>query len=165
MALYEYAHEDEIDLIVTIDWSNPITHDVLYSGLSDSDETAYFYAIVGRFEKQWWAYYIGKVNNQYVSQRHKNQDHKQRLRTLRESYPDTVWHITLGTPHVEGGRVTSGVVDDIEGLLIYSHWHEETINKLKISRFSSSRSIKVINRGFSDPFYKEIGYGVFCSQE
>ena len=56
-----WAREEEIDLRTSINWSTPLAHDMLNSGISADDESAYFYAIVGRFEREWWSYFIGMV--------------------------------------------------------------------------------------------------------
>jgi len=162
MENYEWVHEgEEIDVISTIEWSNPITHDMLHSGLAESDDSAYFYAIIGLFEQVWWPFYIGKVYSQTISERHKNADHIQRLEELKSKYPKVTWHLTLGTPSIEDGRISSGIIDTIEGLLIYSNWHGESINKNKINDFNSDKHIQITNAGFSEPFHKKIGYGVF----
>ena len=110
MGKYEWAHDDEIDMRVEIEWSTPMTHDMLKSGLSDSDDSAYFYAIIGLFDGDWWTYYIGMVYLQQVSNRHKNKDHINRLERLKKMHPNTVWHLTLGTPTVDGKRITKKLV-------------------------------------------------------
>ncbi|BBN60215.1 hypothetical protein [Hydrogenovibrio marinus] len=159
MTNFTWAHKDEIDIQATIDWSSPITHDMLHSGLSDYDETAHFYAIIALDNKEWWCYYIGKVYKQTVSQRHKNKDHKIKLEQLKKAFPNKTWHLTLGK--LSGDfQINEKNIDEIESLLIYSHWHEENINQKKINRFLSSRSIQINNEGFSEPFYPSVAYGV-----
>jgi len=165
MTSYNWAHEDKVDYIVNINWAKPITHDMLYTGLSDMDDSAYFYAIIGLFEGDWWPYYIGMVYSQNVSDRHKNKDHQERLEKLKKDYPKTTWHLTLGTPLLKGKRLSKILISEIEGLLIYGNWHDELINKSKINRFSSSNAIKIINEGFSEPFFKTTSYGVFNTEE
>ncbi len=164
MTSFNWAHEDEIDLTVNVEWSGPVTHDMLFYGLADSDKSAYLYAIVGLFEDEWWSYYIGMVYEQNVSIRHMNKDHTKRLERLQNKFPETVWHLTLGTPAVEGKRITKKLIKEVEGLLIYSHWHEKCINELKVNYFFADRYISIINSGFSDPFYTKVGYGVFIAE-
>ena len=164
MKEYEWAHEDEIDLTVAIEWSNPMAHDMLNSGLSDSDDSAYLYSIIGLFDGEWWPYYIGMVYSQQVSIRHKNQDHINRLARLRKMHPNTVWHLTLGTPTVDGKRITKRLIEKVEGLLIYAHWHDECVNESKINGFFSDSYISIVNSGFTDPFYGKVGFGAFVSE-
>lgn len=163
MKSYKWAHDDQVDLEVTIDWSVPVTHDMLNYGLATSDDSAYFYSIIGLINKEWWVYYIGMVFSQSVSKRQKNPDHKRRLDELKMLYPEVTWHITLGTPNFNKYKIEKGLIQEIEGLLIYSHWHEEIINKAKIDYFISENAIQITNTGFIDPFYEKIGHGVFCS--
>ena len=144
-AEYEWAHEDEIDLTVTIDWSKPLTHDMLYCGLAESDDSAYLYAIIGLIEREWCPYYIGMVYSQQISCRHKNQDHVKRLDRLKKLYPDTVWHLTLGIPTVDGKRTTKQLIEKVEGLMIYSHWHEDSINQSKINWFFCNRYVSIVS--------------------
>jgi len=162
---YNWAHEEEISYSVRINWSHPKTHDMLNSGLAESDHEAYFYALIALFDGMWWPFYFGMVYSQNVSNRHKNVDHKRRLEKLKELYPEKTWHLTLGTPKFEGVRTTEKIIREVEGLLIYSNWHDENINKSKINSFSSTNSIKIINEGFTDPFYSINAYGVFNSYE
>lgn len=164
MSNFQWAHEEEIDVLVTVDWSAPVTHDMLHGGLVGEDDSAYFYAIIGRFEKQWWPYYIGKVYSQSVSQRQKNKDHLKRLEELKKLSPSTTWHITLGTPKFEYNNISPKIINEIEGLLIYSNWHKESINRSKINTFHSYNHIQITNTGFSEPFYKKTSYGVFVEE-
>ena len=163
---YEWAFEGEgIDVQVEIDWTKPLTHDMLNYGLSSADESANFYAIIGMFDGYWWPYYIGKVYFQAVSSRHKNSDHVKRLDDLKASFPKVVWHLTLGTPKFLSSRKSEALIDTIEGLLIYGCWHEEMANKSKVNNFNAHRQIHIKNTGFRHPFPKNIGYGVFLNEE
>jgi len=161
---FNWAFDDEIDIDVVINWSKPVTHDMLYSGLAESEETACLYAIIGKTKEGWWPYYIGMTYFQYVSDRNKGKDHQQRLKKLKRKYPKIVWHITLGTIEVKNRNISESLVKRIEGLLIYSNWHTELINKKKIFGFNSNKPIRIKNTGFTEPFYKEIGYGVFVKE-
>jgi len=163
MAEFELAHEDQTDLSVIVDWSPPVTHDMLYTGLANTDDEAYLYAIIGRFEGDWWSYYIGMTYNQSVLSRQQNQDHLDRLERLKKLHPKTIWHITLGTPSIPERRISRKLIEQIEGLLIYSHWHEESVNEKKISTFLSDSYISILNTGFADPFYTEVAFGTFVS--
>lgn len=163
MSKYFWAHEDEIELDVRINWSEPVAFSDLFDGNIDEEE-AYYYAIVGRAERVWKCFYIGKVYDQYVSTRHLNKDHIDRRKQLISEYPEADWCITLGVPKFnEKGRVTRNRVDVIEGLLIYSHWHDEIINKSKVNFFNSKKSIMISNRGFTEPFKTQVAYGVMVS--
>jgi hypothetical protein len=166
MSEFDWSHDsEEIDLVATIDWSHPVTHDMLNTGLASSDDTAYFYSIIGLSDQEWWPYYIGKVYSQSISQRHKNSDHLKRIQKLKTMYPNVIWHITLGTlTFTDNKRINETLIDDLEGLLIYSNWHDESINKSKINNFSADRQIQITNTGFSDPFHSKIGYGVFVQE-
>jgi hypothetical protein len=163
MNRFNLAHKDEISIDVEINWSNPTTLDILNSGLEYSDDMAFFYAIIGKFGKEWWAYYIGMVFSQFVSERHKAKDHQNRLKQLKKIYPETVWHLTLGTPKLKTGRITKPLIEKVEGLLIYSHKHEEILNKKKIKGFSSFKSMRITNTGFTEPFFEEVVHGVFVA--
>ena len=163
MNSFDWAYHDEIDIKVTIDWSRPMTHDMLNYGMAKSDEFAYFYSIIGYVNKAWWPYYIGMVYKQSVSERHENPDHKKKLNELKSAFPEITWHLTLGTPDIKGKRLTKKLIESVEGLLIYSNWQDEMVNKSKINKFNSDATIEIINTGFSDPFYTKTGFGVFIS--
>lgn len=164
MKNFIWAHEgEEVDIRVSIEWTKPVTHDVLKTGLVESDETAFFYIIIALINKKWVPFYIGKVYSQSVSERHKNTDHLRKIEGLTKDHPDVIWHIMLGTPSLLEGKITTDKVDYIEGLLIYSNWHEALINRSKINGFISNKHIHIINTGFTDPLHKEIGYGVFIN--
>jgi hypothetical protein len=78
-------------------------------------------------------------------------------------HPDTIWHLTLGTPTIDCRRISEKLIKEIEGLLIYSHWHDECANRSKINSFFSSQYILIENTGFSDPFYPQVGFGPFVT--
>ena len=160
MTKFSWAHSDEVDLKVTINWGEPVKFKELFDGQVDEEE-AYYYAIIGKSHNRWKCFYIGKVYDQYVSTRHLNADHIRRREELERKHPKIDWHLTLGVPTFnEAGRITRNRVDIVEGLLIYSHWHKKIANRSKINSFHSNKSILVSNHGFVDPFKKLIAYGV-----
>lgn len=161
---FEWAFEDEISIDAVINWSKPASHDMLYSGLVDEEGPTFFYSIIGKTKDGWYPYYIGMTYFQYVSTRNKAQDHQKRLDYLKRKYPKMVWHLTLGKLTLKSGKISESLIKKIEGLLIYSNWHEELINKKKIYGFTSGKQIRIKNTGFTGPFYKEIGYGVFVKE-
>lgn len=165
LSKYVFAHEDEINLDISIEWSKPCTHDMLHYGLEDSNDSAYFYAIIGICPEVggWWAYYIGMVYSQDVSSRHLNKDHQKKLEYLKTKYPDITWHLTLGTP-LGISRINKQVIEEIEGLLIYSHWHKDLLNEKKVNSFNSNKAIRIKNTGFVDPFYRRVAYGVMLEE-
>ncbi len=165
MTNYKWAHKDEIDKSVTIDWSKPVTHDMLNTGLATNNDEAYLYSIIGLFEGDWLPFYIGMVYKQDISSRHKNHDHIRRLKRLKELHPETTWHLTLGTVVSKEGRITKKLISEIEGLMIYSHWHEDSINENKINGYYGNSYTLITNKGFTDPFYLKVGYGAFISEE
>ena len=163
MEKYYWAHDNEIDLDVKIEWSKPASFQELFDGKTDEEE-AYFYSIIGKFGNHWKSFYIGKVYDQYVSTRHENRDHLQRRKFLNKEHPDIDWQLTLGIPKFnEVGRITRNRVDVVEGLLIYSHWHDEIVNKSKVNNFHSKLSIRIRNNGFIEPFREHVVYGVMTS--
>ena len=163
MKKYYWAHENEIDLDATIEWSKPVSFQDLFDGKTDEEE-AYFYSIIGKFGNHWKCFYIGKVYDQYVSTRHENRDHLLRRELLNTEYPEVEWQLTLGIPKFnEVGRITRNRVDVVEGLLIYSHWHDEIVNKSKVNNFHSKLSIRIRNNGFIEPFREHVVYGVMTS--
>ena len=164
MTDYEWAHEDEIDIHVTINWSKPVTHDMLHAGLANNNEEAYLYSIIGLFDGEWCQFYIGMVYDQDIASRQKNQDHIERLNRLKKLYPKTIWHLTLGNLTVDEGRITKKLVSKIEGLMIYSNWHEESVNDNKINGFFYDSYILITNIGFTDPFYSKSGFGAFVHE-
>lgn len=161
--ILRWAHENEVDLRATINWSTPLSDDMLPAGLSADEDNAYFCAIVGRFDRGWRAYYVAMVYSQFVSTRHKNNDHLARLKELRSKRPETIWHLTLGTLTLQDKRLNEGIVKKIEGLMIYSHWHERCVTRTRSLRFSCDQSIQIINTGFNEPFHKTIAYGALVS--
>lgn len=163
MQKYRWAHENEIDLNVIIEWSKPVSFQELFDRNVD-EEKAYYYSIIGKIENCWKSFYIGKVYSQSGSARHKNNDHKERRNSLSKEYPKVDWQLTLGTPKFnETGRVNEDRIDIVEGLLIYSHWHDEILNASKVNYFRSDKSIRIENRGFAKPFKKHVAYGVMTS--
>ncbi|MCM2564504.1 MULTISPECIES: hypothetical protein [Janthinobacterium] len=164
---FYFSCPDSVEIQVKVDWSLPVTHDVLFHGLVEEDATAYFYAIIAIHEKEWWPYYIGKVFSQSTSQRHRAADHIARIARLREEYPEKTFHISLGTPILKDMHEVpdSETVDDIEGLLIISNWSEKMINKRKVDRFICTRQISLENTGFSEHLYKRAAYGLFWAGE
>lgn len=164
---FYFAWPDSISVQAKINWTNPLTHDVLFSGLIPEDATAYFYAIVSTDRKIWTTHYIGKVYAQKSSQRHRSADHVARLKELQENYPTRIFHLTLGTPIFDGEIEIPNetVIDQIEGLLIYSNWNEEMVNKRKIDTFHCASQISLENTGFSNHLCKRSAYGIFYSDE
>ncbi len=78
---------EDLSIKGEIEWTLPYTLDIIFTGHVPEDETAYFYAIVAPWKKEWWPFYIGLVYNQYVSERHKNKDHQERMKYLNEKHP------------------------------------------------------------------------------
>ncbi|MFC5459307.1 hypothetical protein [Massilia niabensis] len=156
---------DHVDIVARIEWTIPSTHDVLFSGLLEQDATAYFYAIVSLQKRQWITHYIGKVYAQRSSQRHRGADHIARLNELKKSYPNQVFHLTLGTPEFidARGKPDEATIDQIEGLLIYSNWSDAMVNRQKIESFACSRQIVIENVGFDQHLWKRAAYGVVAS--
>ena len=160
---FYFAWPDAVEVQANIEWTIPATHDVLFSGLIEADATAYFYAIVSLDKKVWRTHYIGKVYAQSSSRRHRAADHIARLQELQRNYPGRVFHLTLGTPRFDDGIENPDelTIDKIEGLLIYSNWNEDMINKRKIDTFNCSRQISIENTGFNQHLCKRSAYGVF----
>ncbi|MEL0169658.1 MAG: hypothetical protein VW877_16170 [Pseudomonadaceae bacterium] len=156
---FKPSHPDYFDLIVDINWSSPTPYDEL-AGHAD-DDSAYFYAVVAHENEQWTPYYIGLVWSQTASVRHKNSDHKSRRERLKKLYPDLEFKVALGVPDLDVKDIKKGVIEKLEGLLIYSQWNPRLDNTLKIERFYSDKHILIRNTGFNAPFDTEIGFGVF----
>lgn len=154
------AWPDYVDLKVSIRWTAPAMHDVLFSNHVAEDDEAYFYAITARCRGAWYAYYIGMVYDQSASLRHRQGDHVERLAELKRRHPDLNFGISLGVPDFNGVCFDRRMIEEIEGLLIYSNWHEDMINIRKVDFFCSPRQIHVKNTGFSDHLEKEVFYGV-----
>jgi len=159
---YLIAHPEEIRIRANIVWSKPYSYDVLLSGHADEDCDANFYAIVGYVDNNWWSFYIGMVVDQCVSDRHKNADHRDRLRELKANNRDVTFNLSLGVVHPKAGtNITNALIENIEGLLIYANWHEDLVNKKKIVDFTSGNTFQIINKGFIDHLeVEEIVYGV-----
>ena len=160
---YSIVHPDEFSLYSEIMWSKPYPYEVLYTGHAEEDYEASFYSIVAYSEKEWWSYYIGMVYEQCISDRHKQEDHKRRLKYLQSKNKNLNFSISLGTLKLlHGARITKKVVDEIEGLLIYGNWNEYMVNKKKIEHFSSDRTFHITNKGFIEHLEsEELAYGVF----
>ena len=159
---FEFAHPDDVAVRATIHWSTPYAHEVLLTGNADEDEGTYFYAIVAYTDREWWTYYIGMSYDQWVSDRHKQPDHVEKLKELRRNNKETNFQVSLGAvkfaPYT---RVTRALIEELEGLLIYANWHEDLVNKKKTEGFHSKRSFHVENAGFVDHLETaEIAYGV-----
>ncbi|MER0214957.1 MAG: hypothetical protein DU481_01910 [Nitrosomonas sp.] len=159
---FHLAWPDEIKVNVTITWTKPAPHDLLFSGGLDEDDTAYFYSIVGRVDREWWPFYIGMTHAQSAAKRNQQVDHQERLKLLKKKNKGQDFSITLGTPTFpKGTRVTSSLIGKIEGLLIYSNWNDLMVNKKKTQGFSSNQSIYISNTGWAEHLEKEVAYGVF----
>jgi len=152
---------DDLSVKGEIEWSRPYTLDVVFTGHAPEDETAYFYAIIALWDKEWCPFYIGIVYYQSVSERHKNKDHQKRMSFLQNKYPSLTFQISLGTPHLQVGAINEKTVKEIEGLLIYSNWHEDMINKKKTEYFTSDRQLYIKNTGFNEHLFVESAYGIF----
>ena len=160
---YKIAHRDDISFTGVIEWSKPMSHDVLFSQQDvDEDERGYFYTICAYSEGKWWTYYIGMVYDQWVTDRHKQKDHKNRLDDLKIKHPSLIFHVSIGVlKQASGARITEELIADLEGLLIHAEWHEELANKRKVGTFSSGRTYSVTNDGFIDHLdAKEIVFAV-----
>ncbi|WP_074471484.1 hypothetical protein [Thiohalorhabdus denitrificans] len=155
------AWPDFFEIIAEIEWCSPKPYDLLISGGVPEDAKAYLYSIVGYSDKEWWPYYIGKTFQKFVSTRIQQPDHKQRLRSLKENYPDLDFTVTLGTPTFHVSRATKNNIDAIEGLLIYGNWHEEMWNERKINDFAHAKQMHVRNVGWVEHLVAELSYGVF----
>lgn len=155
------AWPDYFDLVAEINWTPPSPRDLVISGNLDEDATAYFYSIVSRVDKTWWPYYIGMTYNQSVSLRLTQSDHLNRLALLTREHPNRDFSISLGTPNFKVGRRDRRTIEAIEGLLIYSNWHESMINDRKINRFSDAKQMYVRNVGWNEHVEPEAAYGVF----
>ncbi len=151
---------DEFAIVGEINWTKPYTHDLLFSGNIEDDDEAYFYSIVAFKDKEWWPYYIGMVFEQTISERLNQPDHKKRLENLRKKYPSLNFTVSLGTPSFNKGKVSQSNISAVEGLLIYSNWHDDMVNERKISKFSSLKQIYIKNTGFIEHLHEEIVYGV-----
>jgi hypothetical protein len=164
---FYFAWPDAVSVQAKIEWTVPSTHDVLFSGLIAEDATAYFYAIVSLDKKIWFTHYIGKVYVQNSSKRHRAADHIARLKELQLNYPGRTFHLTLGTPRFDDGLENPDelIIDQIEGLLIYSNWSEKMINKRRIDTFHCSRQISLENTGFISHLCKRSAYGIFWNND
>jgi hypothetical protein len=164
---FRFSWPDHVPVVAQIDWTLPSTHDVLFSGLLEQDETAYFYAVISLYKRKWMTHYIGKVYAQCSSKRHRAADHVKRLNQLRELCPDRTFHLTLGTPKFADDTLSpdAKTIDAIEGLLIYSNWTIHLTNKRKIDSFSNRQEISLENVGFTKHVLKRSAYGVFSSSQ
>ncbi|WP_019025415.1 MULTISPECIES: hypothetical protein [unclassified Thioalkalivibrio] len=158
---FQAAWPDQFNLVAEIDWTRPAPHDLLFSGGVEEDQWAYLYAIVAWVDKGWWPYYIGKTFAQTVSRRNQQPDHRARLDKLQAKHPSLTFSVSLGTPDITSGRFDEGAIDAIEGLLIFSNWHEDMANERKINSFSHKHQVRLKNTGWTDHLEKEIAYGVF----
>jgi len=158
---YYIAWPEAIDIDVNIEWSQPYTHEVLFSELAPEDETAYLYSIVAKFEKEWTPLYIGMVYDQSVSERHKSEDHKARMDLLKQRYKDKLFYVTLGTPSFKKGRISSSAIKAIEQLLTYCNWSDKMINEKNIEYCAISSQVRILNKGFIEHVCEETAYGVF----
>jgi hypothetical protein len=157
---FKFAWPEHFNIQGTIDWTKPITHDLLFTDEISENNTAYFYSIVALKNKHWHSFYIGMVFKQCVSERHKQADHKTRLKKLQENHPNLQFLLTLGTPILTTGELTQATIEEIEGLLIFSNWHEQMVNPRKIKTFLGRNQIHIENTGWTKHLVQEMGYGV-----
>ena len=158
---FEFSWPDSCDIVADISWTKPSPHDLLFSGGIDENDSAYFYSIVAYAERDWWPYYIGMTHRQSASIRNKQADHRARLSKLKFDYPSLTFSISLGTPTFATGTLSEANIKAVEGLLIYTNWHEKMDNSKNVARYAASMQIYVRNVGWNAHLYPESAYGAF----
>ncbi|MDG9672105.1 hypothetical protein ONV78_30510 [Hahella sp. CR1] len=162
-SVFKPAWPEYFDVIAQLEWSEPYTHDELFSGKVKENVSAYFYSIVAQSKRVWWPYYIGMTMDQTVAARNQALDHIERMERLRIAYPKLNFMVTLGTPFFSQGQAKRDVIYAIEGLLIYGNWHSDMVNEKKIQTFNSIPHIFIENIGWIEHVEKELAFGVFYS--
>lgn len=138
-----------------------MAREVLFSGQVEEDSTAYFYSIVAESGKQWWPYYIGMTYRQSAAIRNQQLDHQRRYQELCKAHSGKTFRISLGTPTFHRGAESLEAISAMEGLLIYSNWHEDMVNQKKVQTFSSVQHLYVCNTGWTEHLEPELAFGVF----
>jgi hypothetical protein len=88
------------------------------------DEFAQLYMMIGKYSEHLNLFYIGKTNG-CVSDRLLQNDHLEKYNDWTKKHPRNKIHVSLGTIKLSEGRVNQRIIDDIETLLIYSHYNED----------------------------------------
>lgn len=158
---FQAAWPSFFDIIAEIKWSEPVSHQHLFTAGIPDNETAYFYSIIAQNTGVWMPYYIGMTTKQSVALRNQQRDHRERFAELKESHPNLQFMLTLGTPKFERGRATEETIRIMEGLLIYCNWHDEMANTMKVQTYSSVKHVFIRNTGWSHHIEPEVGFGVF----
>jgi hypothetical protein len=151
----------EYSWIATVNWSRPVLYQNAKIDYYDAEEYANLYKITGKYSSyDPKLFYIGKTFRQYVTDRLNQPDHVTRYNELTAKYPKHILYVSFGTIQLEYGKLIQTRVDEIETLLIYSHWRKELINKRKIGLLTVEEQYIIYNRGYSMPLHKEIKYGI-----
>lgn len=158
------AFKDEFQY-VNINWSELIEYEKFTEDryIHETDYTM-FYCILGQYSDfSFKVFYIGKVYKQYIRDRIRQPDHKRRYNKIKKFYPKHQLYITVGTIQLRGkSKITSFKIDQIESILIYSHWNEAMINEKNIFNYNVKNPYIIINDTPKElPLHKEIHLGVF----
>ena len=149
---------------ITIKWSKPIIREEFIEEGSIDDEYAQLYMIIGKFGKKSNLFYIGKTDG-YVSDRLTQKDHLEKYKEWKKDHPRQKFHVSLGTMKISEGRITKNLINNIETLLIYSHYNDD-FQYIKNVKNAYSYNItnvqyRIINEGSRKPLYEEIIFGIF----
>jgi hypothetical protein len=156
-------YEDESIRHATIKWSFPVDPTKL-----EPSETAYFYKFLGRHNNTYKLFYIGKTFKYFVSKRINDADHLAKQEEWKMDHPKHRLLVSVGeivdcSFNLNWSKTCQKSIDDIESLLIYSHFDPIVYkNKSKIWSTSIKREYLISNKGFTEEgMLKQIGYGFF----
>ena len=150
---------------VEIDWSRPKAYDRLIEEGSHHDETARLYLISARYSNgKPKLLYIGKTYRQWVSKRLSQKDHKSRYGTFQENYPNHTLFVSHGVITINGSRITSERVSDIESILIYTNEPQHAHNVQNYYSHGVVGSYLIKNKGSKCTLPSVISLGIFVKK-
>ena len=147
---------------IELHWSTPIPEEEFFES-PVKEEDGFFYAIIGRWgETQDKIMYIGMTYHQNVVIRLK-QDHG--LSKCRKKFQKTPRYISIASiENRDFNRLNEHLVKDIEFLLIYSTWSDDSQNDKGIYDYCgrSHRQLFIKNSGYRG-FPRKIFWGAVKS--
>lgn len=151
-------------ITANITWSRKKEYEDVINNGCQHDSTANFYLITA----QWGGgnekiIYLGKTYKQTVLARLNSRDHKERYESICGCKKNHKKYVRFGTLKIENGNNTATRVDEIEWMLIFSHYCGTMINKSKIKKIDISNNY-IIKNNISSVLISEIHYGIFIKK-
>ncbi len=147
----------------TITWTRPIIYERFVKLSEEKQKAGNFYKILVKYSTyNFKVVYIGKIYKQFASHRLLNPDHKLRYKAIKNKHSHSIIFVSLGNIETDK-KITSGLIDRIERLLIYTHSNDDfkLINSKGTIHHNLKDGIIIYNKGFKTGMYSEVSNGVY----